>query len=79
MNTTKIESQTTELKNPNPTKTARKRKFSQYNKGHVGIKAFECPDCHGLFGLEIKFLDNMSEVNLYYFCPYCGKQAGIEN
>lgn len=46
---------------------------------HVGFEKYKCPKCHQNFGLQVTFLEKMSETNFHYFCPYCGFDGGIEN
>jgi len=51
------------------------RKFKQIE--NEKLLAFECPDCHRIFGLKAKLVEG-NEANVHYFCPYCGEDRGLD-
>ena len=59
--------------------TTRKRFSPCIIDNHQGLKTYECPECHQYFGLQVTFLEKMSEVNFHYFCSYCGHDGRVEN
>ena len=54
------------------------KKFSSVNMNH-GLAAYKCPDCHGVFGLQVTLIEIMESTNFHCICPYCGKDGGIES
>ena len=39
--------------------------------------SIECPSCNGVFGLKANVIDS-NQANVYYYCPYCGEDRGLE-
>ncbi len=51
-----------------PISRVRKAKRHIGNIGYINIK---CPSCSNVFGLDSKFINKTSEINMRYNCPYC--------
>ena len=58
-------------------KTHKLKTFEEINK--KGLVAFKCPDCSQEFGLDADFLENSSNLNVKYTCPYCDKKHALKN
>jgi len=55
------------------------RKFKEIGAMlHQGLATIKCPDCDEIFGLNNRKLEQIGEVNVHYFCPYCGKKHGLK-
>ena len=47
---------------------ARKKLSKSYLTGMIKLG---CPSCKNIFGLDTKFMEKTSEINMRYTCPYC--------
>lgn len=44
-----------------------------------GFVAFSCTCCNKQFGLDAEWMEEVSELNFYHACPYCGTPAPVDN
>ena len=44
-------------------------KLCQNNQ--IGMIKLKCQSCKNTFGLDTKFIEKTSELNMRYTCPYC--------
>ena len=56
--------------------TDTKKMFEQIEPSN--FLAIECPDCKESFGLDVKFVENASEMPFHYKCPYCGAEHQLK-
>lgn len=53
--------------------TVKKKLFRIFKstKNDAQLVKVECPECKTVFGLDPLFMNNLSELNFKFTCPYC--------
>jgi len=62
-------------KSNDTTSKSKNRHVETEKRSFIG---FVCPKCDKEFGLDATFLEDASELNVHYACPYCHFVGGLE-
>lgn len=60
-------------------KKSSKRQIFKSSVGNVKLETIFCPKCYKIFGLDIAFIETVSETLFHFHCPYCEFEGSLRD